>query len=250
MGGTTVKPKGSSCRRLLGSSPSIISSSMNRMRTHSPSILGRAWKSLRSGSARAEVEISNKINGFYLRIGQQTERSRLGEELHPRRLGVGSGIDKTGDRFALKSPNHDFFVGGTRQLAPFLSVLLSKISEVLYHWHDAERRSLFPGEIRSFLDYCRIEKGLSRNSLEAYRRDLERFSSPLPGAGCGPRPGGGRGARPISGLAVWLRPGKPFDSKALNHTSQLSTVSCCGRVVIQTDPTVFLASPKTVEHLA
>lgn len=30
---------------------------------------------------------------------------------------------------------------------------------------------------QSFLDYCRIEKGLSQNSLAAYRRDLERFSA-------------------------------------------------------------------------
>jgi integrase/recombinase XerD len=30
-------------------------------------------------------------------------------------------------------------------------------------------------DIRSFLTFCRIEKGLSRNSLEAYRRDLTDF---------------------------------------------------------------------------
>jgi len=29
--------------------------------------------------------------------------------------------------------------------------------------------------LREFLNFCRIEKGLSRNSLEAYTRDLERF---------------------------------------------------------------------------
>ena len=31
--------------------------------------------------------------------------------------------------------------------------------------------------IKTFLDHCRIEKGLARNSLEAYSKDLERFSS-------------------------------------------------------------------------
>jgi integrase/recombinase XerD len=31
------------------------------------------------------------------------------------------------------------------------------------------------GQIAAFLDFCRIEKGLSANTLEAYARDLERF---------------------------------------------------------------------------
>lgn len=31
------------------------------------------------------------------------------------------------------------------------------------------------GEIAAFLNFCRIEKGLAANSVEAYRRDLERF---------------------------------------------------------------------------
>jgi integrase/recombinase XerD len=31
--------------------------------------------------------------------------------------------------------------------------------------------------IKSFLDFCRIERGLAPNSLDAYRRDLEKFAS-------------------------------------------------------------------------
>ena len=34
-----------------------------------------------------------------------------------------------------------------------------------------------PAAIRDFLDYCRMEKGLSANTLDAYSRDLEKFRS-------------------------------------------------------------------------
>ena len=32
-------------------------------------------------------------------------------------------------------------------------------------------------QVKAFLDYCRIEKGLAENSLAAYRRDLEKFDA-------------------------------------------------------------------------
>ena len=31
--------------------------------------------------------------------------------------------------------------------------------------------------IRSFLSYLRVEKALSQNTIDAYRRDLEKFSA-------------------------------------------------------------------------
>ncbi len=37
------------------------------------------------------------------------------------------------------------------------------------------------GPVKSFLQFCRVEKGLAANSLGSYLLDLQRFSSYLPG---------------------------------------------------------------------
>lgn len=42
---------------------------------------------------------------------------------------------------------------------------------------DTGARLVLSGEIRSFLDYCKVEKGLATNTLEAYSRDLNAFAA-------------------------------------------------------------------------
>ena len=41
-----------------------------------------------------------------------------------------------------------------------------------------------PGEAAAFLNFCRIEKGLAANSLEAYQADLQKFVA-FAGRECG-----------------------------------------------------------------
>src|SRR5271166_6407715 len=36
--------------------------------------------------------------------------------------------------------------------------------------------------VQAFLDFCRIEKGLAWNTVEAYRQDLDRFTEYLAGS--------------------------------------------------------------------
>src|ERR1700733_11399786 len=46
--------------------------------------------------------------------------------------------------------------------------------------HQPSHPGVLTGPAKSFLDFCRVEKGLAANTLESYRLDLTRFSSEFP----------------------------------------------------------------------
>jgi integrase/recombinase XerD len=104
-----------------------------------------------------------------------------------------------------------------------------------------------PAQVQSFLDFCRIEKGLAENSLEAYRRDLERFA-----ATC--RPGAGEDFPGVEALGHYLQSlyekGLGSRSVARHLTTLRNFVAFLlreGRLT--TDPTAMLALPRQWKNL-
>src|SRR5580704_1785535 len=94
--------------------------------------------------------------------------------------------------------------------------------------------------VRSFLDFCRVEKGLSANSLESYQFDLKRLSSALqmePQAAA---------AQDLSSYVESLyRAGLSARSIARHITTLRNFYSFLAREgEIDRDPTEFLALPK------
>ena len=96
--------------------------------------------------------------------------------------------------------------------------------------------------IREFLTFCRMEKGLSRNSLEAYGRDLEHlrlFAEPITG---GPLPDAEHLNKYVNSLY-----NKLLSSRSIaRHLSSLRSFFgfLMAESQISEDPTEHLASPK------
>jgi len=100
-------------------------------------------------------------------------------------------------------------------------------------------------EIQSFLDYCRIEKGLSANSLDAYSRDLARFQRDTKFEGAFPGPEAIRGY--LDSLA---RAGLGSRSIARHLTTLRNFCAFLlreGRIA--SDPTAWLSLPKQWQNL-
>ncbi len=105
----------------------------------------------------------------------------------------------------------------------------------------------FPAPMQAFLDYCRIEKGLSSNSIEAYRRDLARFA-------CFRQADGPAGAPSAEGLRQYLdslyRSGLSSRSIA-RHLTTLRNFSnfLLREGKLSEDPTAQLTPPKQWRNL-
>jgi integrase/recombinase XerD len=107
-------------------------------------------------------------------------------------------------------------------------------------------KSVLCGHVQSFLDFCRVEKGLSANSLSSYLFDIQRFTNdivPLAPAGATARDlaryieslyGAGLSARSIARHMTTLR----------NFYSFLTREG-----EIQADPSEFLTPPKQWSNL-
>ncbi|HEY3838788.1 MAG TPA: tyrosine-type recombinase/integrase, partial [Bryobacteraceae bacterium] len=94
--------------------------------------------------------------------------------------------------------------------------------------------------LREFLNFCRMEKGLSANSLEAYRRDLERY-----GAFCG---GGDQIPRRevLLGYLNHLYTDGLTSRSVARHLASIRNYYgfLLGETKIESDPTENIATPK------
>ncbi len=96
--------------------------------------------------------------------------------------------------------------------------------------------------MQAFLDYCRIEKGLAVNSVEAYRRDLEKFQSFTLGEPAADQTAGEGLRRYLDSL---YRSGLASRSIARHLTTLRNYYSFLLRQgAIRDDPTAFLTTPK------
>jgi integrase/recombinase XerD len=103
-------------------------------------------------------------------------------------------------------------------------------------------QSVLAQAVRTFLGFCRMEKGLARNSLEAYQTDLEEFASFTHTAAPGQMPDATLVASWVNSLYQ-----KNFSSRTIAR--RLSSVRGLFRYLLTegqvgVDPTEHLSSPK------
>jgi len=105
--------------------------------------------------------------------------------------------------------------------------------------HQPSHRSMPTGPAKSFLDFCRVEKGLAANTLASYRIDLQRFRDELPAEKTAT-------AADLTGYVESLyRAGLSVRSIARHITTLRNFYSFLAREgEIEQDPTEFLKLPR------
>jgi integrase/recombinase XerD len=96
----------------------------------------------------------------------------------------------------------------------------------------------------AYLTFCRVEKGLSANSLDAYRRDLESFDG---WAADQKLTGATFTAEDLRAYVDWLSQGKKLKSRSIaRHITTLRNLYkfLLEQETVDVDPTEFLVSPK------
>ena len=105
--------------------------------------------------------------------------------------------------------------------------------------------------VLDFLAYLEFERGLSRNTLEAYRSDLLQYGAYLTGATRSPSPTPtSRASSPASRRATARsRPSRRRRCSARSPACAPSTATCAARAMLETDPTANLRAPKQSRRL-
>jgi integrase/recombinase XerD len=105
--------------------------------------------------------------------------------------------------------------------------------------HQPSHRSVLTGPAKSFLDFCRVEKGLAANTLASYCIDLQRFRDELPAEKSAT-------AADLTGYVESLyRAGLSARSIARHITTLRNFYSFLAREgEIERDPTEFLKLPR------
>jgi integrase/recombinase XerD len=101
------------------------------------------------------------------------------------------------------------------------------------------------GHIVSFLDFCRIEKGLSRTTIAAYHADLERFAASLqPGSELA-------GPAPVRHYIDSLYQAGMASRSIARHIATLRNfyAHLIEKGVLDADPTAHLAAPRQWQNL-
>ena len=103
---------------------------------------------------------------------------------------------------------------------------------------------MLTGPAKSFLDFCRVEKGLAANTLESYRLDLTRFSSELPAQKSTSPEGLSRYVESLYSAGLSARSIARHITTLRNFYSFLTREG-----EIERDPTEFLSLPRQVSSL-